>query len=127
MIILLSICLINCTKASHPDVSSNVNTNPVVPLLCTKIVIPNKHHLHPSFPFFSLISEMIKPLLSVSKTCFALKYYKHSNIHLFGMGYIFFALMIFFFCGSNCVQFWWKNKSVWQWGLKYFLDKYDGL
>ena len=43
------------TKASHPDVGRDVNSDPVVPLESMEEVIPQKHHLHPALPFFRLI------------------------------------------------------------------------
>jgi hypothetical protein len=50
---------IKITKACHPNVSSNIDTYPVIPFLGSKYVIPNKQDLHPTLPFFSLVPKNI--------------------------------------------------------------------
>ena len=58
------------TEASHPHVSSNVDADPIVPFLACKVVVPNKHNLHPSLPFFSLIpARKRRSLVDLSLYC----------------------------------------------------------
>lgn len=49
---------VKVTKARHPNVSGDIDSYPVVPFLGSKHVVPDKHHLHPTLPFFSLIPAM---------------------------------------------------------------------
>lgn len=56
------------TKACHPDVAGNVDSDPVVPLFSSEIVIPHKHHLHPPSPLLRLVSAQTYQGLRQCKT-----------------------------------------------------------
>ena len=48
--------LCRLTKSGHPHIRSDVDSHRIVGFRGFKIVIPYKHHLHPSLPFFGLFA-----------------------------------------------------------------------
>ena len=54
-------------KPSHPDVRRDKNTNRIVNLRGFEVMIEQKQNLHPTFPFFGLLSIQWRIRLALSQ------------------------------------------------------------